>query len=260
MLMIMVSSSWYSKSTSPGSRATPSDRRRTPPSSLRSWAARVSSRDFSSCEPSLVSAANGRLSFWLMAASCHDSSGRRALLELDGDTTHRIVLAQRVPLPVLWPEDAGQIVMVVEAYAKQVIGLPLHRFGPRPDVEQRRHDRVGGRNLHSNPQTTVLGQRQQVNGDFEALGRDALGQVPADVGQVVHSAQIGAHLVAVGFQGPHQLEIAVDGAMHHLLAVGNDEWPSMPAGSLGRLGRRIGLSVAGGAGGAVVAHGSGHSR
>ena len=66
-------------------------------------------------------------------------SHRRRVLELDGDLPDLVVLAQRVPLPVLRHEDAGQVGMVGERDPEHVVHLALERLGAGVDVEQARH-------------------------------------------------------------------------------------------------------------------------
>src|SRR5918995_70980 len=76
-------------------------------------------------------------------------------LELDRDRAHGVVLPQRVPVPVLGHEDAGQIGVAVERDAEHVEHLALQRLGARVHVEQRRTGRVVGRDLH--PQAEPFG-------------------------------------------------------------------------------------------------------
>ena len=49
------------------------------------------------------------------------SSGRRCALELHGDATDVVVLAERVAVPVVGHEDAGQVGVAVERDAEQVV-------------------------------------------------------------------------------------------------------------------------------------------
>ena len=57
---------------------------------------------------------------------------RRVALELDGLFDERVILAQRMPFPVVGHEDAPQVGMAVKADAKQVEDFPLQPVCPRP--------------------------------------------------------------------------------------------------------------------------------
>ena len=55
---------------------------------------------------------------------------------------HRVVLAQRVPLPVLRHQQPAQVAVLLEHDAEQVPDLALEPVGRRPDAVHRRHARV----------------------------------------------------------------------------------------------------------------------
>src|SRR5919109_2891778 len=57
------------------------------------------------------------------------SSRSLRLLELDGHPGRRVVLAQRVALPVVGHEQADEVGMAGEANAEEVIHLSLGQFG-----------------------------------------------------------------------------------------------------------------------------------
>ena len=83
------------------------------------------------------------------------SSGVRGALELHRDAPDGVVLAQRVAVPVLGHEDAGEVGVAVEADAEHVEHLALQRLGAGVDVEQRRARRVVVG--HLDPQPEPLG-------------------------------------------------------------------------------------------------------
>ena len=97
---------------------------------------------------------------------------RRASLNCTGICADLVVLAQRVALPVLRHQDAGQVGVVGERDAEHVVHLALHRLGAGMDVEQRRQRRVVGsgtwtRTRMRRPAVDV----EEVGDDLEALGR-----------------------------------------------------------------------------------------
>ena len=69
----------------------------------------------------------------------------RRPLNCTGMRADLVVLAQRVALPVLRHQDAGEVGVAVEHDAEHVEHLALHRLGAGVDVEQRRHRGVVGR-------------------------------------------------------------------------------------------------------------------
>src|SRR6185312_5753209 len=73
--------------------------------------------------------------------------GRRDLssVVLHGDAAQRVVLALRMPLPVIGHFDAGEGGMAVEDDAEEVVGLALVPVGGGIDTEQRRDVRIGVR-------------------------------------------------------------------------------------------------------------------
>src|SRR5712692_6612780 len=156
MLMIIVSSSLTSMSMSLASTAAPSGSRSTPPVSTRSSGPLVARRGWSSCAPSLVSAASNRLTPSLIIGSLASSSGRRRLFELDGNPAYWIVLAERVALPVLRHQNAGQVGVTVETDAQQVVCLPLHGLGAGPELKEGRDGRIVLRHLDPNAQTEMV--------------------------------------------------------------------------------------------------------
>src|SRR6266545_8412676 len=62
------------------------------------------------------------------------STGIGHPLELHRDGADRVVLAQRVPLPLLGHEDAGHVGVAVEADAEHVEHLALQDLGAGVDV------------------------------------------------------------------------------------------------------------------------------
>ena len=134
MLMIMVSSSPTSMSMSPVSRVVaPSGRRRAAPSSMRRSAACVPSRESISWVPSEVSATRRvSSSVELIVAS----TGSRGFLELHRHPPDRVVLSQRMTLPVLGHQDPREIGMAGEADAEHVEGLALGGLDAGVETEQ----------------------------------------------------------------------------------------------------------------------------
>src|SRR5208282_2417620 len=88
------------------------------------------------------------------------------LLELHWDMRGRVILAQRVALPVLWHQDAGEVGVVAEADPEHVESLTFVRLAARPEVEQARDDGFVGRDLAPHPQALLSRKREQLDDDF----------------------------------------------------------------------------------------------
>src|SRR5581483_12290706 len=67
------------------------------------------------------------------------SSGRLRFLELDRDPGGRVVLAQRMPVPVVGQEQPHEVGVAGEAHAEQVVDLPLRQRRPWEELEEARH-------------------------------------------------------------------------------------------------------------------------
>ncbi len=100
-------------------------------------------------------------------------------LNCTGMAPIEVVLAQRVAVPVLGHEDAGEVGVAVEADAEHVEDLPLEGLGAGVHVEERRGHRLVARGTWSRTADAgpVAGVRQQQEHDLEPLGLDARGQV-----------------------------------------------------------------------------------
>src|SRR5207244_3375215 len=127
MLMIMRLSSTASTSTSAV--------RSTAPTSRASSAAGVAARDRISWAPSSVSRARS-------GVVMRGSPRGRCLLELHRDAADAVVLAQRVPFPIIGHQNPRQVGMAAEQDPEQVVGLPLHGLGAGIELEQRVDDGV----------------------------------------------------------------------------------------------------------------------
>src|SRR4051812_110441 len=171
MLMIMVSSSGPADCSSWAASA--SDRRRTAPSSRNRSVALVTERLLISWAPSRVSAAPGVGGCAILVigdTSCAAGSARRGgVLELHGDAAGVIVLAERVPDPVLGQEDAGQVRMAREADAEHIEHLALGGLGARVDLEERGRHRIVLGHLGAHPHAGPLPVRQEVVDELEPL-------------------------------------------------------------------------------------------
>src|SRR5690242_688499 len=108
-------------------------------------------------------------------------------LVLHGDATEGVILALRVPGPVVGHLDARQSGVTVEDDAEEVVGLALVPVVGRVDRDHRRdvRVRVGAGDLEADP--AVVGHRQQVV-DRVQLAALVLG--------VVHAGDAGAELEA----------------------------------------------------------------
>src|SRR5207244_2814218 len=216
MLMIIVSSGLTSMLRSPGSRVTPSGSRSTAPCSSSSSADSVALRGAISWAPSDVSIDSDR-------ASCSrvlirfSSTGLGWVLELNGDATHGVVLSQRMTLPVLRHEDAGEVGVALEADAHHVEDLSLHGVGPRVEAKERRHHGLGPGDLHPQPDAAALLEGEQAHDQLEALRLHARGQPPAGVGQVVHRRHVHAEVEALLLEGLNDLRVPIARGVEHLL-------------------------------------------
>src|SRR4051794_17190512 len=207
MLMIMVSSSETSMSMSPASTVAPSGRRRTPSSNASSRGSLTSRRCCSSWSVSDVSCSRcGSLYTCVMTGS---SPRSRRFLELHGHPPDRVVLAEGVALPVLRHQDAREIRMAGEDDAEHVVGLALEGVGAGPDVEQRRHLRIGIGHLAPEAHSPLVDDVEQVHHDLEPLGRHAGGQRTAWVREVVDDGQVDEELEALVSHLAHRLEVAL---------------------------------------------------
>src|SRR5689334_20128378 len=90
--------------------------------------------------------------------------------EADGLAADRVVLAQRVPLPVVVHDDPREVRVALDADAHQVPGLALVPVGGRPDLDDARH-RLAVVDPHLEPEPRrTRPQREQVVAHREALG------------------------------------------------------------------------------------------
>src|SRR2546430_6904547 len=232
MLMIMVSSGLTSTLKSPGSTVTPSGRRSTAPCSRSSSADSVALRGAISWTPSEVSAARAAVSWsWVVMAGASRGLGR--VLELHGDAAHGIVLAQRVALPVLGHQDAGEVGVAIEADAHHVEGLPLHGLRSRVEAEQRGDHGIADRDLYPQAGATPSLAGEEGDDELEALGPDAGGQAPSGVSQVVDDGQVHAEVEALVLEGLDHVAVLLPGGVEHLLAAGPGD-----RGPVDFLGRR----------------------
>ena len=81
----------------------------------------------------------------LFGSSCIVHRGTRVAFERHRDTRGRVVLAQRVAVPVVGHEDAREVGMAVEVDAEEVEGLALGEVRARVHAGERRHRRIVGR-------------------------------------------------------------------------------------------------------------------
>src|SRR5580693_8362941 len=110
----------------------------------------------------------------------------RALV-FDRDAAEWIVLALRMPLPVVGHLDSGQRWMAVEDDPEEVVGLALVPVVGRVDPIQRRDMRITVRRRHFQPEPAVVGDRlQRVHGV----------QFPAGLVRVMHPVDAQAQLEA----------------------------------------------------------------
>src|SRR3954451_22359562 len=208
MLMIMVSSSETSMSTSSGSTATPSGRRRKPSSRASSRGSRTSRSPCSSWSSSEVSSTIWSCSSCVIVGS---SPGSGRFLELHRHPPHGVVLAQRMTLPVLRHEDAGQVWVGLEDDPEHVVDLALHGVRAGPEVEQRRHAGIAVRYLGAEPQPPAADHVDQRDDDLEALAAYAIRHRPPRMSQVVDRGHVGAQLEAVLPGLAEHLRVAVAG-------------------------------------------------
>src|SRR6478736_2011807 len=169
MLMTIVWSSSGAAGMSPSLAASASLMRRTAPTSRSSSRAVSSLRGLSPCGASEPL----RIVSTIPVAGTTSSAGdvgmvsvigppRGGRAELHGDGADLVVLAQRVALPVLRHEDAGEVRVVVEDDAEHVVDLALHRLGAGIQVEQRRHLGVLAGHLDADAHPRLGLQRQEV--------------------------------------------------------------------------------------------------
>jgi hypothetical protein len=102
------------------------------------------------------------------------------------DPAQRVVLALRVALPVLGHLDADQVGVPVETDAEEVVGLPLHEVGRRPDPGHRRDVGVLDRDPDLEPDPDVVVEGVEVVVGAQPLGPVVVLQVvdPGDAGQL----------------------------------------------------------------------------
>src|SRR5919206_3469435 len=107
--------------------------------------------------------------------------------EADGLAADRVVLAQRVPLPVVVHDDPRQVGVALDADAHQVPGLALVPVGGRPYLDDARHRlAVVDPHLEAEPRR-ARAEREQVVAHREALrlelrhGLEALRRRPVEV-------------------------------------------------------------------------------
>src|SRR5438270_8218349 len=203
MLMIMVWSSVSSTSTS--SWETP---RRTAPCSRARTSSLVWLRSLISWAPSSVSAVRS-----VMASP---RPGR--FFELHRNAADRIVLAQRMALPVVGHEDACEIGMALEDDPEHVVDLALHGLGAGEELEERWQHGVGLGHLGPHPDALAVLHRQQRYRHLEALGRHARREEPVGGEQVVDGGEIRAEAVAVVSEGGDDLDVRVAVDVHDQLA------------------------------------------
>ena len=89
---------------------------------------------------------------------------------------------------------------------------------PGMELEQRRERRVVGGHLDPDAQPAAGGDVEEVDDDLEALGDDAVGQLPARVSEVVHGGQVDAHRVAVIGDRLRRVEVTVPAGVEDGLA------------------------------------------
>ena len=147
--------------------------------------------------------------------SAHDdwAACARGGLELHGDAADRIVLAQRVTLPVVGHEDAGEIGVAGEDDAEHVVRLALHRLGAGVDVEQRR--RASGRfaGTWTRSRTRLRSASDsRLTTTSNRSGATAGGKPAMGVQQVVDTAEVDAHREAVFVrERAHEVEVTARG-------------------------------------------------
>src|SRR4051812_18387455 len=170
MLMIIDSSS--ETSTGCSSATSASARRSTAPFSISRAMASLTSALARPWRPSAVRAGSSVRCGCSVVVMVALVSPRRGALELHGDATRVVVLAQRVAYPVLRHQDAGEVGVAVEGDAEHVEGLALHGVGAGVHREERRDDRVGLGHLHPQAYAGALLVGDQRDHDLEALGLD----------------------------------------------------------------------------------------
>src|ERR671914_2993071 len=101
------------------------------------------------------------------------SSGPLCFLELDGHPGRRIVLAERVPLPVVGHEQANEVGMPGEAHPEEVVDLPLRQLRPGEELEEALDlAAIAVGHLADQPEPAVAGMREEVGHHLEPFPVD----------------------------------------------------------------------------------------
>src|SRR5579862_10050247 len=97
-------------------------------------------------------------------------------LTLYSGSGYRIILAQRIALPIVGQHDAGEIGMIAEAHAEQVESFALEPVGPAPDGCDGIDLRVVAGKARLDPNAKIPLERMEMIDHFEA----GLGGVAVD--------------------------------------------------------------------------------
>src|SRR5919199_4964635 len=119
--------------------------------------------------------------------------------EADGLAADRVVLAQRVPLPVVVHEDPSEVGVALDPDAHQVPGLALVPVGGRPDLDDARYRLAGvDPHLEAEPRRARPGREQvvahrealrlELREDLVALGAGAVEVAPGRRADVARDA------------------------------------------------------------------------
>ena len=137
------------------------------------------------------------------------SSAGLGRLELHGNGTDAVVLAQRVTLPVVGHEDPAHVGMAFEDDAEHVVGLALEGLGPGILVEKRGQYGVVFGHLH--PEADAGRSAWLIN---EVTTSNRCGSTPGGrsrgrIEEVVDCGHVDAHDVPVGSQRPDHVDVGV---------------------------------------------------
>ena len=99
--------------------------------------------------------------------------------------------------------------MTIKLDPEHIEYFSLHRFGSWVEVKQSRNLRLAFWNLHPQPNSTTVGDIEQVDHHFETLGGHARWKGSLHVFGVIDCSEINTHCVSLVSQLLRHIEIAV---------------------------------------------------